>query len=147
MLKTYYVGIDRQFSPTPRFITPTEADILHPLAPNTFVKKPFEELDEEDVFIPITKKEHVLQNVTVKAKKRYFTNDDWRWKNEAYGRQYATLYYNADRELDNILDRGEEVPYLFSYLKQKNSLFEYNEKMTLLPRYDGRGINSGVSNG
>ena len=146
-LKTYYVGIDRQFSPTPRFITPTEANILHPLAPNTFVKKPFEELDEEDVFIPITKKEHVLQNVTVKAKKRYFTNDDWRWKNEAYGRQYATLYYNADRELDNILDQGEEVPYLFSYLKQKNSLFEYNEKMTLPPRYDGKSITWIVSNG
>ena len=52
----------------------------------------------------------MLQNVTVKAKRRYFTNDNWRWKNEAYGKQYATIYYNADRELDNILDRGEPVP-------------------------------------
>jgi hypothetical protein len=146
-LKTYYVGIDRQFSPTPRFITPTEADILHPLAPNTFVKNPFEELNEEDVFVPITQKEHVLQNVTVKAKKRYFTNDDWRWKNEAYGRQYATLYYDADRELDNILDRGEDTPYLFSFIKQKNSLFQYYENTTLPLRYDGRHILWVVSNG
>ncbi len=118
--KTYYVGIDRQFSPTPRYLTPLETTILHPLAPNAFVKKPFEELDEEDEFIPITQKDHVLQNVTVKAKrKRYFTNDDWRWKNEAYGKQYATIYYNADRELDNILDRGEPVPRTIDFIWDK----------------------------
>jgi hypothetical protein len=118
--KTYYVGIDRQFSPTPRYLTPLETTILHPLAPNAFVKKPFEELDEEDEFIPITQKNHVLQNVTVKAKrKRYFTNDNWRWKNEAYGKQYATIYYNADRELDNILDRGEPVPRTVDFIWDK----------------------------
>ena len=118
--KTYYVGIDRQFSPPPRYLTPLETTILHPLAPNAFVKKPFEELDEEDEFIPITQKDHVLQNVTVKAKrKRYFTNDDWRWKNEAYGKQYATIYYNADRELDNILDRGKPVPRTVDFIWDK----------------------------
>ena len=118
--KTYYVGIDRQFSPPPRYLTPLETTILHPLAPNAFVKKPFEEQDEEDEFIPITQKDHVLQNVTVKAKrKRYFTNDDWRWKNEAYGKQYATIYYNADRELDNILDRGEPVPRTVDFIWDK----------------------------
>ena len=118
--KTYYVGIDRQFSPNPRYLTPLETTILHPLAPNAFVKKPLEELDEEDEFIPITQKDHVLQNVTVKAKrKRYFTNDDWRWKNEAYGKQYATIYYNADRELDNILDRGEPVPRTVDFIRDK----------------------------
>ena len=118
--KTYYVGIDRQFSPPPRYLTPLETTILHPLAPNAFVKKPFEEQDEEDEFIPITQKDHVLQNVTVKAKrKRYFTNDDWRWKNEAYGKQYATIYYNADRELDNILDRGKPVPRTVDFIWDK----------------------------
>ena len=147
-IKTYYVGIDRQFSPTPRYITPTEAEILHPLSPNAFVKKPFQELEEEDEFVPITQKDHVLQNVTVKAKKRYFTNDDWKFKNEAYGRQYATLYYNADRERDDALDRGEEVPYLFSFLNKKNSLFYYNEKnWTEEPMYDGRRINWILDNG
>ena len=136
--KTYYVGIDRQFSPTPRYLTPLETTILHPLAPNAFVKKPFEELDEGDEFIPITQKNHVLQNVTVKAKrKRYFTNDDWRWKNEAYGKQYATIYYNADRELDDILDRGEPVPTLGAFINQKlgTDLDKYG--------YEGRNTGSG----
>ena len=148
-IKTYYVGIDRQFSPTPRYITPTEAEILHPLKPNAFVKKPLQEWEEEeDAFVPITKKEHVLQNVTVKAKKRYFTNDNWRFKDESYGRRYATLYYNADKERDDALDRGESVPYLYSFLKAKNSLFYYNEKnWTEPPRYDGYAINWIMDNG
>ena len=135
--KTYYVGIDRQFSPTPKYLTPFETSILHPLKPNAFVKNPFQELDEEDEFIPITQKDHVLQNVTVKAKRRYFTNDDWRWKNEAYGKQYASLYYNADRELDDILDRGEPVPTLGAFINQKlgTDLDKYG--------YEGRNTGSG----
>ena len=126
-LKTYYVGIDRQFSPEARYLTPEEREILHPLKPNAFVKKPFEELEEEDEFIPITEKDHVLQNVTVKAKRRYFTNDDWRWKNEAYGRQYATLYYDIDKELEKILDRGEPEPTIFEFLAKNNRRFDNPE--------------------
>ena len=126
--KTYYVGIDRQFSPDPRYLTPSETTILHPLAPNAFVKKPFEELEEENEFIPITEKDYVLQNVTVKAKRKYFTNDNWRFKNEEYGKQYASLYYNADRELDKILDRGEPAPYIHDFILQKlkDRLGKYN---------------------
>ena len=158
--KTYYVGIDRQFSPEARYLTPEEREILHPLKPNAFVKKPFEELGEEDEFIPITEKDHVLQNVTVKAKKRYFVNDDWRWKNEAFGRRYATLYYDMDKELEDILDRGESCPFLFEFLARKNPLFEpYNRDKkgkceegvfdvgraggggpSTESKYDGRGI-------
>ena len=127
-LKTYYVGIDRQFSPEARYLTPEEREILHPLKPNAFVKRQGEELEEEDEFIPITEKDHVLQNVTVKAKrKRYFTNDDWRWKNEAYGRQYATLYYDIDKELEKILDRGEPEPTIFEFLAKNNRQFDNPE--------------------
>ncbi|MBO4430429.1 MAG: hypothetical protein J5790_03710, partial [Bacteroidaceae bacterium] len=135
--KTYYVGIDRQFSPTPRYLTPLETTILHPLKPNAFVKNPFQEYKEEDEFIPITQKDHVLQNVTVKAKRRYFTNDDWRWKNEAYGKQYASLYYNIDRELDDILDKGEPVPTIGEFINQKlgTELDKYG--------YEARNLGSG----
>ena len=152
-LKTYYVGIDRQFSPESRYITPLERRILHPLAPNAFVKKPFQDLDDEDEFIPITQKDHVIPNVTVKAKRRYFTNDDWKYKNEAYGRRYATLYYNIDRELDNILDRGEPEPTIFEFLAKNNRMFD-NPGCKDLPRfgygwmaYGGRPIKWFVDNG
>ena len=140
--KTYYVGIDRQFSPKPRYITPTETEILHPLAPNAFVKNPFQDLDDEDEFIPITEKDHVLQNVTVKAKRRYFTNDNWRYKNEAYGKIYASFYYNIDRELDNILDRGEEVPLVsdFINLKLRTDLDKYGYKAREVRDPQGRSV-------
>ena len=153
-LKTYYVGIDRQFSPEVRYITPLERQILHPLAPNAFVKKPFQELEEEDEFIPITQKDHVIPNVTVKAKRHYFTNNDWRYKNEAYGRQYATLHYDIDKELDKILDRGEPEPTIFEFLARNNMMFN-NPECKDLPRdmtsgkmaYGGRPIYWIVDNG
>ena len=119
--KTYYVGIDRQFSPVPRYITRLETDIERPLPPNLFVKGQewSVEDEEEEEFIPITKKDHVLQNVTVKAKRRYFTNDDWRYKNEAFGKQYAALYYNVDKEVENYRDRGEPLPKPLEFLREK----------------------------
>ena len=124
--KTYYVGIDRQFSPVPRYITRLETDIERPLPPNLFVKgQEWSVEDEEEEFIPITKKDHVLQNVTVKAKRRYFTNDDWKYKNEAWGRQFATLHYDIDKELDAILDKGAPEPTIFNFLRWKNTMCHF----------------------
>ena len=150
--KTYYVGIDRQFSPTPRFITPLESHLLHPLKSNLKLQKQISSNEEEEAFIPITKKDHVLQNVTVKAKKKYFTNDNWKYKNENYGRQYATLYYNIDKELNDALDVGKPVPYLLSYLDERNALFEYypgRRSMALSEyvKYAGRDVAWIVDNG
>lgn len=133
--KTYRVGIDRQFSPTPRYITPVESQLRPPLAPNLLALRENENL-EEDEFIPITRKDIVLQNVTVKAKRRYFTNDDWRWKNENVGREYASVYYDIDRELENLLDDGEKVPTIFEFLVRRNALCNEG-KYQDLPRLGG----------
>ena len=129
--KTYRVGIDRQFSPTPRYITPLESGILPPMAPNLHLQ-PVSEVVEE--FIPITKKNHLLENVTVEAKRRYFTNDDWKYKNESWGRNHAAVFYDIDRELDNIRDLGEEDPSIFEFFCRKNSLFNNPECKTCLCR-------------
>jgi hypothetical protein len=134
--KTYYVGIDRQFSPMPRYLTPLETEILHPLAANAFVKKPLEDQEEEDEFIPITERDHVLQNVTVKAKKRYFTNDNWRYKNEDYGKQYASIYYDIDRVVDDYLDKGEPVPTIMDFIMKRIGVDL--DKYTYVPTGTGR---------
>ena len=120
--KTYLVGIDRQFSPVPRYITPLEAARKEIDRPNLFVR-PLEWVDDDTVYVPLSKREHVLKNVTVKAKRRYFTNDDWQYKNESFGQQFATLYYNVDRELDAIRDRGERDPTTFEFLCRRNPFF------------------------
>ncbi|MBQ2298614.1 MAG: hypothetical protein II278_04475, partial [Bacteroidaceae bacterium] len=123
MRKTYYVGIDRQFSPTPRYITPLEASARRRLQPNLFTGIAESDTLEEEEFIPITKKDHVLQNVTVKAKRRYFTNDDYKYKNEAWGKIYASLYYDAARESDKILDMGKPIPSVDSFISSKINLY------------------------
>ncbi|MDO5483252.1 MAG: hypothetical protein Q4F47_09495 [Bacteroidaceae bacterium] len=123
--KTFRVGIDRQFSPAARYITPLESDILPPMYPNLFAHSASDDLAEEE-FIPITKKNHVLQNVIVSAK-RYFTNDDWKYKSESWGSQHAAIFYDIDRELNNIRDLGEEDPSIFEFLCRKNALFDNAE--------------------
>ena len=134
--KTFRVGVDRQISPTPRYISPLEASVKMPTGPNMFVHKEDEPVPEGEEFIPITQKNIVLENVTVKAKRRYFTNDDFKFKNENFARKWASLYYDIDRELDNIRDRGEEEPTIFEFLAKKNAMFN-NPECIDLPRVTG----------
>lgn len=122
--KSYLVGVDRQFSPSGRYISPSEACAILPQAPNLMLRN-LNSNDEE--FIPITRKNHVLQNVVVKGKQRYFTNDNFRYKDEGYGRRFATLFYDIDKELDNLRDNGEKDPTIFELLCRKNALFNNPE--------------------
>lgn len=134
--KTFRVGVDRQISPTPRYISPLEASLKIPTGPNMFVHNENEQVPEGEEFVPITQKNIVLENVTVKAKRRYFTNDDFKFKNENYARRWASVYYDIDRELDNIRDRGEEEPTIFEFLAKKNAMFN-NPECVDLPRVTG----------
>ena len=141
--KTYYVGIDRQISPLPQYVSRSATSILHPLAPNLFVLHADvgESGAEEEEFIPITKKNHVLKNVTVKARRRYFTNDDWKYKNESWGREHATLYYDIDREREDILDRGLPTSTIFEFLFMRNSMFQASSRSVLSSRQETEGKN------
>ena len=100
-----------------------------------FVHRGEESVPDEEEFIPITRKNILLQNVTVKAK-RYFTNDDFKFKNEDYARRWASIYYDIDRELDNIRDRGEAEPTIFEFLAKKNAMFN-NPECVDLPSVTG----------
>lgn len=114
--KTFYVGIDRQFSPVPRYLTPLEMSALPPVRENLIIGQ--DSLDEEP-FIPIEERDHLLENVTVKVMRRYFTNDDYVYKDEEYGRTYAALYYNIDREVDKLRDEGKFVPPIYEFILKK----------------------------
>ena len=145
--KTYYVSIDRQFSPKPRYITPLERLIAPPKQHHFLGLKEKASMAEEET-ITLSKNVKMLKNVTVAERRRYFTNDDWTYKNENYGRQYATIFYDADKERDDALDRGEPIPYLWDFLSRRNSLFEYDEKKwTTRPTYSGRHIDWIIDNG
>lgn len=139
-LKTYYVAIDRQFTPDARYITPTEASISQPPHANMFILQPDSSDMEEDVTyggaiarndknVPLSQRNILLNNVQVKAKKRYFINDNYMYKNENVGRKWAEFYYDIDRELDKILDEGKPSPTIFEFLRDKNSLFYPKDKI------------------
>jgi hypothetical protein len=122
--KTYRVGINRNFSPTPRYISPIETELRAPQGPNIFVHNEGEVVPEEEVFVPITRRNILLQNVTVKAKRRYFTSsDNLRYQNESYGRKWASIYYDIDHEREKILDEGLPEPDIFELLHKLNPLF------------------------
>lgn len=135
--KTYYVGIDRNFSPVARYITPLEASMKRRLKPNITFGSQGEE--EEEEFIPITRRDHVLQNVTVKAKRRYFTNDDFVFKNERYGQKYAEMFYDIDKELDKVLDSGEPEPTLLEWLAKKINDLKFDPDHPSVPPVYGLG--------
>lgn len=157
--KTYFVGIDRQFAPKPLYISRAASQMLLPMDPNMFTSVAGQD-DDEEKFVPITKKNLLLQNVTVKGKKRYFTNDNWMYKDESWGRDNAALFYDIDKEREDILDRGEKLPDIFHFLCKRNSLFDNVEGQNLpdlsngkeadytrVMSYGGRAIKWIVDNG
>ena len=133
--KTFYVGIDRQFAPVPRYLTPDETVSLPlprlPLQDNDAAiitgaggVWQMEDSDQRDM----TKKAHLLPAVTVKGRRYWTDSDDIMWYDQKTGRHWASIYYNAQEELDRILDRGEAMPTVFQFLAARNPMFNNRTK-------------------
>ena len=130
--KTFHVGIDRQFAPTPRFITPNETKLIQKGPANLFNKKSLHSGgDLEEAPLNYAEKVHVIPQVTVKAKKYWTSDDNIQWFDQNTGRHWATIYYNAKEELDKILDRGEPMPTVFEFLAKRNPMFNNPECIDL----------------
>lgn len=121
----YYVGIDRHFSPARRLLSPQETTALALLKPNLFHdEKTKKAAAESNEYIPISKKEHVLPTVVVKAKRKsIFENARAAWASEKEGQHYASLYYNADEDADRYADQGLEMPTVYQWLAMRNPFF------------------------
>ncbi|MBQ0143459.1 MAG: hypothetical protein KBT06_11825 [Prevotellaceae bacterium] len=138
--KTFYVGIDRQFAPTPRFITPSETRLIQKSLPTLSTLDNGKSLlqgESQSPQLNYAEKVHVIPQVTVKARKKFFTNDNIQWYNQREGRHWATVYYNGPEELDKFLDRGEAVPSVFEFLARRNPMFN-NAECFDLPRLSSK---------
>ena len=61
------------------------------------------------------------------------------YKNEEYGKINASLYYNSEREVDNMLDKGEPVPTIQEFISNKlNMIYDWTGENGDL--YKGRGV-------
>lgn len=120
----YYVGIDRHFSPARRLLTPDETKTINLLRPNLFNdEKSKKAAANDNEYIPIQKRDHVLPTVVVKAKRRIFEGARAAWESEKSGQYYSQLYYDADADADKFADQGMEVPGFYEWLHYRNPFF------------------------
>jgi len=128
----FIVGIDRHFSPNRRLLLPEETKTIDLLAANLFNDAKSKKAAQDDnVYIPIQKRDHVLPTVIVKAKRRIYDGARAAWESEDRGRHFASLYYNADLDVDKFEDLGITVPTLYSWLSMRNPLFNKDVSLTL----------------
>ena len=120
----YFIGIDRNFSPDGRWLSPYETRQVE-VDTGKVYRSALMEIDETPILM--TKQNHVLKNVTVKAKRLIGDVNTAKWFDETDARRHANLYYDADADVDMFQDKGEMVPTVGAWLKMKNSLFDGEE--------------------
>lgn len=120
--KHYKVGIDRNFSPAARLLSPLET--VRPLdytpATTTFSYADALEPVADDSHKSMTERTHTLKNVLVK---KHFWETGIAWDNEREGRKGAFTYYNVDKEADQMADQTETTPLFVEWLLKRNSAF------------------------
>ena len=121
----YIIGIDRNFSPASRWLSPYETRQVEVDTTKVY-RSALMEIDETPILM--TKQNHVLQNVTVKGKSPWGDFKKSSWFDETDARRHATLYYDADADAEAYLDKGEMLPTVMEWLKSKNNLIDGEEK-------------------
>ena len=117
----YRIGIDRNFSPLPRPLSPLETERTPTDAPTLAVNAEAA-FDSIEAALPMDERVHVIKEVKVKGK-RIFENARAAWENEQRGAYYAYLKYDCDKAADEIYDSGGDMPTIFEWLKSKNNFF------------------------
>lgn len=122
--KKYSIEIDRNFSPSPRSLSLLE--LMRPqdatAAMTSFhYSRNTDEVLEKPAGISMLSRTHMLPTV---VKKKQFWESGIAWDNITEGKEVSYLYYNIDKERDRLLDKGEEIPYIYEWLKQKNHAFK-----------------------
>lgn len=122
--KKYSIEIDRNFSPSPRSLSLLE--LMRPqdatAAMTSFhYSRNTDEVLEKPAGISMLSRTHMLPTV---VKKKHFWESGIAWDNITEGKEVSYLYYNIDKARDRLLDKGEEIPYIYEWLKQKNHAFK-----------------------
>jgi len=120
--KKMRVTVDRHFSPMRRWLSPYETDEQAMYIENFMENTPdslFKDFDD----IPLRKRENMLPNVKVKARRRIFEGARAAWESEARGEYGAWIYYDMIAETQKIQDEGKTIPGIFDWLLSRNPNF------------------------
>lgn len=124
---SFYVGIDRRFSPARRLLMPNETKLLDINKSNMFNDpKALQTAQDEYQYVKISKREHVLPTVVITARKKLFEKARAAWQSERSGRFFSQLFYDAEADADMFADKGMQVPTLWEWLNMRNSFFSTN---------------------
>ena len=124
--RDYYIGIDRHFSPEKRYIYPSEARIQQIRQPNFIPSEQNAVADDEQV--SITKKNHLLPTVKVKAVRIILGDLHVNWYDEDNAADHSVLRYDCDEDADMYGDMGETMPSFFEWLAKRNSYFFFDKE-------------------
>lgn len=121
--ENYIVTIDRNFSPDKRVLSPYETETI-PVPEAKFFKENNSDAEDEE-WVSITKKVHVLPTVKVRTR-RILGELRVTWFDEDEAQRLAAVYYDCDPYADEINDKGELMPSFDEWLISKNSLIDGN---------------------
>ena len=124
--QNYIIEVDRHFSPAMRLLSPYETEMM-PVGECNFFKETADEPEEEE-FVSITKKVHVLPTVKIKSR-RILGDLHVNWYDEDWAQSKASVYYDCDTYADELADKGEEIPTFDEWLKSKNSFFTGDDEL------------------
>ena len=125
---SYFVSIDRHFSPAFRDVSPSEAERIPENGANISFMRNMEQ-DEKDALAVLQKRDRVLPTVKVKAKRRFTDGARAAWESEKNAQHWASIHYDVDAEADKIADMGDGLPSLNEWLVAKNPYFSWNHKL------------------
>ena len=126
--ESYFVSIDRHFSPAFRDVSPSEAERIPENGTNISFMRNMEQ-DEKDALAVLQKRDRVLPTVKVKAKRRFTDGARAAWESEKNAQHWASIHYDVDAEADKIADMGDGLPSLNEWLVAKNPYFSRNHKL------------------
>lgn len=125
--QNYYIGIDRHFSPEKRYLYADETERLPVTAPNFEPTTPTPQ-DDEDEYVSITQRTHLLPTVKVRTR-RILGELKTSWYDEHDAQNLALIKYNCDDASDAYGDAGEEIPSFFQWLADTNPFFTFEHEL------------------
>ncbi len=125
-LKSFYVAINRHFSPKKRQLNPYETDdtVYARLKQNVALR--FNERPADTLIRKYSALDKLLPEVEVKEK-RIYENARAAWENEKNGSYRSNIYYDCVQASEDILDWGVEIPDYRTWLKIRNPFFGNNK--------------------
>jgi len=122
--QSYFVSIDRHFSPAFRDMGPSETERIPENDANISFVRNMDD-DEKDALAILQKRDKILPTVKVKAKRRFTEGARATWESERNAQHWASIHYDVDAEVDKIADMGEDMPYFKEWLVAQNPYFSW----------------------